>query len=145
MTNNQRNFTCKYENKIKTEKKYISILVVYLSTIEAPASTYNIECISYRIFESYFLFRYKYLFFLNTHDHEFIKPPFIFICVIRDLEESTETTSFFNSATMTLICMMCSRTPFILVSLKNENFISKVLARALSKVMNCSSMLFNKS
>ena len=40
---------------------------------------------------------------------------------------------------MSLICMMCSRTPLTLMIQMEENFIIRVLAKALSEVMNCSS------
>ena len=46
---------------------------------------------------------------------------------------------------MSLIYMMCSRIPLTLVIRMKENFIIRVLVKALSEVTNCLPMAFNKS
>ena len=59
--------------------------------------------------------------------------------------QTKETLRFEVSHTMSLICMMCSRTPLTLVIRMEENFVIKVLAKALSEVTNCSLLDFSKS
>ena len=46
---------------------------------------------------------------------------------------------------MSLISMICLRTPLIPVGFKDVNFIIRVLAKGLSKVTNCSSIAFSNS
>jgi len=59
---------------------------------------------------------------------------FIIYCTKKDSDIST--SRFFIWATMSLICMMCSRTSLILVSFMDENFMIGMLASALSEMMN---------
>ena len=59
--------------------------------------------------------------------------------------QTKKTPRFEASHVMSLICMMCSLTPLTLVIRMEENFVIKVLAKALSEATNCSLMDFSKS
>ncbi|KAL5844423.1 hypothetical protein ACOSQ4_010381 [Xanthoceras sorbifolium] len=50
-----------------------------------------------------------------------------------------------SKSAISLICMKCSRTPLTLMSLRDDNFMIRVLANPFYEVTNCSSMPFSKS
>jgi hypothetical protein len=102
---------------------------------------------------TFFQFHYQPSFLLNTYCYEFIDWPCVFICFIlyvkgfvllwKSIHNIVHKKGFLHLnlkiliwATISPICMMCSCTSLILVSLMDEYFMIILLASALSEMMN---------